>query len=305
MQTLEIAGSNRHLAKERGFIAVRAGNEALGRIPFDDLACVLVSGHGVTYSNDLLAALAERAIPVVLCGSNMQPLSVLWPLSSHHLSGQRIKAQADAGLPVRKRLWQALVQSKILLQACNAELHDAKGGHLRALAKSVKSGDPDNVEAEAARLYFKVCFGPDFTRDRDASGVNSQLNYGYTVLRAATARAVMLSGLHPAFGLHHCNARNSMPLVDDLMEPFRPVVDMLALRLRQAGVGAVDKKAKSLLSALPNVEMLLRKKVGTVSSCLTALATSLVDVFSGARRQLVLPSELLPLGETPPPPWPS
>ncbi|OLN24896.1 CRISPR-associated protein Cas1 [Desulfovibrio sp. DV] len=266
---------------------------------------MLVSGHGVTYSNDLLAALAERAVPVVLCGSNMQPLSVLWPLSSHHLSGQRIKAQAEAGLPLRKRLWQSLVQVKILLQASNAELHEAKGGHLRALAKSVKSGDPDNVEAEAARLYFKTCFGPDFRRDRDAPGINAQLNYGYTVLRAATARAVMLAGLHPAFGLHHCNARNSMPLVDDLMEPFRPVVDMLALRLQRSEIESVDKKAKCLLSALPNVDMPLRKKTGTVSSCLAALASSLADVLMGERRQLLLPSALIPLGDTPPPPWPS
>jgi len=305
MQTLEIAGSNRHLSKERGFIAVRSGKEKLGQIPLDDLVCVLIVGHGVTYSNDLLSALAERAVPVVLCGSNMRPLSVLWPLSSHHLSGQRIKAQAELGLPLRKRLWQSLVQAKILLQACNAELHEAKGGHLRALAKSVRSGDPDNVEAEAARLYFRTCFGPDFKRDRDATGINAQLNYGYTVLRAATARAVMLAGLHPAFGLHHHNARNSMPLVDDLMEPFRPVVDMLALRLQRTGIESVDKKAKCLLSALPNIDVPLRKKTGTVSSSLTALTASLADVLIGARRQLVLPSEMIFLGETLPAPWPS
>ncbi len=305
MQTLEIAGSNRHLSKERGFIAVNTKKEPLGKIPLDDLACVLVSGHGVTYSNDLLAALAERAIPVVLCGSNMQPLAVLWPLRSHHLSGQRIKAQADISVPLRKRLWQALVQAKILLQACNAEQHEAKAGHLRALAKAVRSGDPDNLEAEAARIYFKVCFGAKFKRDRNAPGVNAQLNYGYTVLRAATARAVMLAGLHPAFGLHHCNARNSMPLVDDVMEPFRPVVDMLVLRLQRNGNDAVDKQAKSLLSALPNVDMPLRKKTGTVSSCLSALTASLAEVFTGDGRRLVLPDGLIPLGETTPLPWPS
>ncbi len=305
MQTLEIAGSNRHLAKERGFIAVSSGREPLGKIPFDDVGCVLVSGHGLTYSNDLLAALAERAIPVVLCGRNMQPLSILWPLSCHHLSGQRIKAQAEAALPLRKRLWQSLVRAKILLQACNAEMHEGKGGHLRALAKSVRSGDPDNVEAESAKLYFKVCFGGDFKRDRSAPGVNAQLNYGYTVLRAATARAVMLAGLHPAFGLHHHNARNSMPLVDDLMEPFRPIVDMLVLRLQRSNNDSVDKHAKSLLSALPNVDMPLRNKTSTVSSCLLTLTSSLADVFLGERRQIVLPSGLVALGETPPPPWPS
>lgn len=305
MQTLEIAGSNRHLAKDRGFLAVVSGKELLGKVPLDDLACVLISGHGITYSNDLLAALAERAVPLVLCGKNMLPLSVLWPLASHHLHGRRIQAQAAAGVPLRKRLWQAVVMSKIRNQALNLEMHGVRAGHLKALSESVKSGDPKNVEAVAARQYFPAFFGTSFKRDRDAEGVNAQLNYGYTVLRAATARAVMLSGLHPAFGLHHKNARDSMPLVDDLMEPFRPVVDMLVLRLQREGNSEVDKDAKKLLTALPNVDMPLRGENSTVSGCLRALAASLAEVFTGDRRVLLFPDGLIPLGSEMPEPWPS
>jgi CRISPR-associated protein Cas1 len=305
MQTLEIAGSDRHLAKERGFLSVRCSGKTIGRIALDDLSCVLVSGHGVTYSNDLLAALAERAVPMVLCGRNMLPLAVLLPVCGHHLSGRRIQAQASSGLPLRKRAWQAVVKAKVLNQACNVEIHGGSAGHLKALAESVKSGDPENVEATAARQYFPACFGPGFKRDRDAGGINAQLNYGYTVLRAATARAVMLAGLHPAFGLHHKNARDSMPLVDDLMEPFRPVVDMLVLRLAREGLPGLEKDSRKLLTALPNVDMPLKGEISTVSGCLQALAVSLAGVFTGERRQILLPDGLLPLGERMPPPWPS
>ena len=277
----------------------------MGSVALDDLACLLVCGHGVTYSNDLLAALSERAVPVVLCGRNMAPLAVLWPLSAHHLSGGRIQAQAAATRPLKERMWGEIVRAKVLFQARNLENHGIKAGHLTALARSVAPGDERNVEAEAAHVYFGRCFGPGFRRDRTQDGVNALLNYGYTVLRAATARAVMLSGLHPALGIHHRSARNSMPLVDDLMEPFRPVADMLVMRLAGEGMVSLEKEAKRLLSALPNVDMPLAGQTSTVSGCLKALSASVADVFTGERDALTLPDDLLPLGDILPTPWPS
>lgn len=304
-QAVEIAGNGRHLCKERGFLAVYDGEERMGRIALDDLSVVLVAGHGVTYSNDLLAALAERCVPLVLCGRAMRPLALVWSMEGHHLLGERVRAQAVAGLPLRKRLWQSLVQAKIRHQAQHAALRGQPSGHLEQLARSVRSGDPDNAEAAAAKRYWPLCFGSGFRRDRDQPGVNTLLNYGYTVLRAAMARAVMLAGLMPVFGLHHKSARDAMPLVDDLMEPFRPVVDMLVLRLVDAGKTELGPRTKEVLASLPNVDMPIRGEMSTVGGCLKTCAASLAEVLVKARGSLVLPDGMEPLGDEVPSPWPS
>ncbi len=296
---LEIAGDKRHLCKERGFLAVYEGGERLGRQPLADLSMVLVCGHGVTWSNDLLVALAEACVPVVLCGRNMMPAALLWALHGNHLCGERIRMQSASSLPLRKRMWQAVVKSKIDMQAQLVEHLGGTAGHLRKLGESVRSGDTENAEATAARLYWSLCFGPSFRRDRDAPGTNAMLNYGYTVLRAAVARAVMLSGLHPAFGLFHCNARNSLPLVDDLMEPFRPVVDMLVLQLVAQGEEEVTTSVKQRLAMLPTIDMRMRGQTRPVGQCTRAVAESLVAVLAGERKGLSLPDRLLPLEPAP------
>jgi len=304
-QAVEIAGNDRHLCKEFGFLAVYKGKERLGRVPLDDVNVVLMAGHGISYSNNLLEALAERCIPVVICGRAMRPLAVVWSLEGNRLVSERMQAQATAGMPMRKRLWQALVQAKIRNQAWHAALRGHSHGHLLQLADSVRSGDSANVEAAAARRYWTLCFGSEFRRDRDQPGINALLNYGYTVLRAATARAVMLAGLHPVFGLHHKNARNSMPLVDDLMEPFRPVVDMLVLGLADVERLDLTPDTKKVLAALPNVDMPLRGEVSTVGNCLKACAASLAEVLLRGRGTLLLPDGLISLGEKVPSAWPS
>lgn len=224
---VEISGNDRHLCKDRGFMSILFKGERLGRLPLDDLDMVLLAGHGASLSANLLEALAERCVPVIVCGAAMRPVSITLPVEGRHLQSRRMALQARAGGPLQKRLWQALVSAKICMQAQHLELQGKPGGHMRALAKSVRPGDPGNVEGNAAALYWAACLGPNFRRRRDEPGVNALLNYAYAVLRASTARALMLSGLHPAFGVFHHNARNSMPLVDDVMEPFRPVADML------------------------------------------------------------------------------
>lgn len=228
-KTVEIAGDNRYLCKELGFLSVLCKGELLGRLPLDDLGAVLAVGHGLTWSNDLLVALAERCVPVILCGKAMRPVALLWSLEGHHLQAGRIRQQAKAPAPVNKRIWQALIQAKIRGQAQVAALRGLSTDQLLAFERRVGSGDSGNMEGIAARHYWQLCFGPDFRRDPDLPGVNAMLNYGYAILRAATARAVMLAGLHPAFGVHHKNAKNPTPLVDDLMEVLRPAVDALVL----------------------------------------------------------------------------
>ena len=202
---VEIAEDGRHLSLLRGFLRVQAKGEELGRVPLDDVVAVLAHAHGLTYSNNLLVALADRGVPFVVSGDNHQPVAILWPVSGHHQQTARMLAQVDAGRPLRKRLWQALVQAKVIHQGAVLEAVGQPHGAFDRLAATVRSGDPENVEAQAARRYWPLLMGDDFRRDRAADGVNALLNYGYGILRAATARAVMAVGLHPSLGIHHHN----------------------------------------------------------------------------------------------------
>ncbi|NIA13199.1 MAG: type II CRISPR-associated endonuclease Cas1, partial [Nitrospiraceae bacterium] len=221
-----------------------------------------------------------------------KPASVLWPVESHRLQSVRIRAQAAMSAPLRKRLWQQLVRAKIQNQAEALRLCTGLSSpRLERLAGAVRSGDPSNVEGEAARIYWRLLFGADFRRDRSRSGVNALLNYGYTVLRSGVARAVMLAGLHPAFNIHHCNQRDTMPLVDDLIEPFRPVTDLLvhALAAEADGAPALTPEAKERLAGLTTVDMTYEGMASPVSECLLRTARSLADVCEGRKRKLLLP----------------
>src|SRR5262249_34865000 len=163
--------------------------------------------------------------PLVISAANHNPIAFLWPLDAHHEQAGRMDAQLDASLPLKKRLWSQLVKAKLQQQAAVLEACGDSPALIAALIPKVRVGDPDNIEAQAARRYWSRVMGEEFTRDQDGDGINALLNYAYTILRSATARAVLAAGLHPSIGLHHSNRQNAMRLVDDLMEPFRPVMD--------------------------------------------------------------------------------
>jgi CRISPR-associated protein Cas1 len=292
---VEIAEDGRHLSVHRGFMVVEAERQELGRVPLDDVGCLLVNAHGVTYTNNLLLALAERGAGVVLCGANHSPVAWVWPLVGHHAQAARMRAQLEAGRPLCKRLWRTIVQAKIDQQRSVLEALGRRSEGFRLLARQVKSGDPENVEAQAARRYWPLLFGSDFRRDRSHPGINSLLNYGYTVLRSATARAVVAAGLHPSLGLHHRNRVNDMCLVDDLMEPFRPVVDLMTARLVADGTEAVTSEAKRSLAGLASADMRTDQGVTPLFTCLERLATSLGQSYESGEPALALPLAPLPL----------
>ena len=294
-RVVEIAEDGRHLAKSRGFLTVSAGGEELGRVALDDVAAVVASAHGITYSNNLLVALAERGAPVVLCGANHRPAAFLWSADSHYEQAGRISDQAAASKPLKKRLWAQLVSAKIDSQAATLRVVRARDGGFQLLARKVRSGDPDNVEAQAARRYWPLLFGADFRRDRSAEGINSMLNYVYTVLRAGTARAVMAAGLHPSLGLAHRQRGNAFGLADDLMEPFRPVADLLVHDLVREGAKGVDKDMKAELARVLITDMSTADGVSPVGVCLQRLAVSLARCYAGDAKMLDLPRRTLPL----------
>lgn len=249
-RVIEIAEEGRHLAKERGFLVVHQGGAEAGRVPLDDLMAVMATARGTTVSVALLAALADRGVPFVVPGGNFAPAALLWPVEGHHAVSRRMSAQIDYTRTLGKRLWQQIVAAKIMRQGWALRRAGAPSGAFARLARLVKPGDPENLEAQAARRYWPLLLGSGFRRDQSAPGTNALLNYGYAVLRAGTARAICASGLHPGLGVFHRNPQNPMPLVDDLMEPFRPAVDDAVREMLAEGIADVTTEAKRRLVGL-------------------------------------------------------
>ncbi|MDD9909556.1 MAG: type II CRISPR-associated endonuclease Cas1 [Ahrensia sp.] len=252
---VDISTDGLHLAVARGFLTVSEGREERGRIALDDIGAVIAHAHGLTWSNNLFVQLSKRDVPVVLCATNHAPVTCLWPLEGHHRQSVRMRAQAMAPKPVKKQIWRRIVSSKIAMQAAVLRSAGEQGDGLDAIARRVRSGDPDNLEAQAARRYWPALMGAAFRRDRDGNGPNALLNYGYTVLRAIVSRAICAAGLHPTFGIHHANQNNAFPLADDLMEPYRPLVDRMVLTLIETGIEDVTSEAKAALAGLSALDI--------------------------------------------------
>ncbi len=289
---VDIAEDKRHLSLERGFMVIAAAGEQgpeLGRLPLDDLAAVILTGRGITHSSNLLAALAQAGIPLVICGSNLSPVGVLWSSEGHHAQAGRMDAQLAATRPLNKRLWQQVVKAKLQMQAAALSALGKPAASVAALVKRVRSGDPDNLEAQAAQHYWKLLFGPAFRRDREAPGLNALLNYGYAVLRAACARAIMGAGLHPSLGIHHANAQNAFRLADDLMEPFRPLIDLRVHALAMQGHLVVDRRTKPLLAQVMYLDLPGPAGRSPTMAAIVRLATALAQTYLGERSELELP----------------
>jgi CRISPR-associated protein Cas1 len=295
---VEIADDRRHLNVLRGFLIVsdtaKDGGE-LGRIPLDDICAVIANAHGISYTNNLLVALAERCAPFVLCSANHNAAGMLIPVDGNYQQAKRFDAQIAAGRPIHKQAWAAIVKTKLQQQAAVLETLGIKALPISALICRVRSGDPDNIEAQAARCYWNLLFGEKFRRDREAEGVNALLNYGYTVLRAATARAVVAAGLHPTLGIHHSNEGNAMRLVDDLMEPFRPMIDLRVWQLVQQGRESVTPESKRELVKVLYADMHTTIGATPLNVCVQRLATSLAQLYLGECERLDLPLPGLPM----------
>lgn len=286
---VEIAEDGRYLSVDRGFLVVSAEGRELGRVPLDDIGALIANAHGLTYSNNALLELTRRGAPVVLCGPHHRPEAFLWPVDGHHVQALRMRQQLAAPAPLTKRLWQGIVQAKIRMQGAILDAVGQPAGAFDVLARGVRSGDPDNVEAQAARRYWPLLMGPDFRRDREAPGVNGMLNYGYAILRAATARAVLGSGLHPSLGLHHHNRNNPMCLVDDLMEPFRPFVDLAVRRRVSSGTEALDRDGKRALVAVTAQDLATTAGMTPLATCVERLAQSVAASMEAGAPQLEMP----------------
>ncbi len=286
---VDIATDGRHLSTYRGFLLVEEDGEEMGRVALDDIHAVIVHAHGVTWSGNLVARLAERGAPIVFCGTNHCPIAVTLPLEGHHAQNARMQAQWSASRPLEKQLWRRIVQAKIAMQG---SLLDARGAPGAAgfplIARRVKSGDPDNIEAQAARRYWPALMGKAFRRDRASAGANALLNYGYTVMRATCARSIVAAGLHPTIGIQHSNRGNAFALADDLVEPFRPLVDALVAAMIAEEIETLDPPLKRRFARLIAFDLRIAGEVSPVSVAAQRLAQSLTRAFETGRAELAL-----------------
>ena len=233
-RTLEISQQPAHLCVRHRQLQLKRDGQVVGSTPCEDVGMVMVDHPQTTYTHQALTSLAENNAAVVFCGRDHLPTAIMLPIAKHGEVVWRLADQIAASLPLKKRLWQQLVIAKIHAQASNLSPDTPGFRRLSVLAKQVRSGDPSNLEAQAAKVYWRYWLeessvpngsrGP-FARDPDGDGVNACLNYGYAVLRAALGRAIVGAGLQPSLGVFHQNRSNAFCLADDLIEPFRPLVD--------------------------------------------------------------------------------
>ncbi len=298
---LEISSEPYHVSVRLEQLTLRAGpadGPPAASVPCEDIGVVIVDNPAVTYSHYALVKLAESGAAVVLCGANHQPAALVLAMPDHSEVAWRVRDQVDAPMPVQKRLWQQIIRAKINNQAAGIPSEHPAHCRLQAMAERVRSGDPDNFEAQAARIYWDAWrVDPTFHREPGATDpVNSLLNYGYAVLRAGVARAIVAAGLAPALGLHHRHRANAFCLADDLMEPMRPWVDAIAMARVQAGHPMIDRDAKAALIGVLNRTVKIEDTTGPLMVGLHRTCASLVRCLRREETRLLIPT-LLPAEE--------
>lgn len=291
MSIIEISELGCHLARYRGFLTLSIKAEEIRRIPLDQITSIITKAHGITYTHSLLITLGEYKIPLLLVDKSFKPVSLLLPIESHHKQSEIIKAQTVhyCKVDLNNQLWQKIVINKIQQQAQTLKSVGQDPDKLLAIAKTINRGDSRNGEAQAARLYFKILFGDDFLREKSGHTPNELLNYGYTIMRSAIARYVCSAGLIPALGIHHCNQYNAFCLVDDLIEPYRAVVDLAVYQLLMVGEHELDSHTKKVLVGLLQVSLKVGERWETVEESMKILSLSLNQSYRKSKSQLKLP----------------
>lgn len=269
--------------------------ESVRTIPIEDIGVVVLDNKEITITEGVLAALLENTVALITCNDRRMPVGMLLPLQGNTVQNERFRNQLDASQPLLKQLWQQTIKAKIENQAELLSRVTLKSvGCMLAWAKDVKSGDSDNLEARAAVYYWKNIFkdNPDFIRDKDGSYPNNLLNYGYAILRAVVARALVVSGLLPVMGIHHHNKYNAYCLADDIMEPYRPMVDSLVLDIMEQTepVENLTKELKAKLLSIPVIDVKIGGNHSPLMVAVSQTTASLAKCFSGEIRKISYPS---------------
>lgn len=270
-------------------IKMKDNPDFIRTIPIEDIGFVLLENQQINITMPLLNALADNNVGVIVCTDKMMPNAMLLNLDSNSIQGERYRDQFNATEPLKKNLWKQTVEAKIRNQAALLDKLGKDGSQLKPYWQNVKSGDADNREGIAAKIYWDTLFGEHFLRSRVGDSPNEMLNFGYTVLRAAVARSLMGSGLFPAFGIYHRNRYNSFPLADDIMEPYRPFVDEIVFDLYANGERELNKEVKAEILKLLYVDTVFEKITRPLDVGLSVTTSSLAKCFKGEQKKVLYP----------------
>ena len=271
--------------------------DAVKRIPVEDIGVVVLDHKRITITQGALGTLLHNNVAIISCDEHRMPSGLMLPLAGNTTQSERFTHQVEASLPLKKQLWQQTIQAKIANQcAVLRTLRTVQCGNMEAWTKQVKSGDADNLEARAAAYYWKNLFGhiSHFHRDREGVPPNNLLNYGYAILRAVVARALVGSGLLPTLGIHHHNRYNAYCLADDIMEPYRPYVDSLVAEIVASGIdiSTLTTEIKSKLLSIPVIDVVINGRRSPLMIGVATTTASLYKCYSGELRKIAYPSML-------------
>lgn len=278
-----------NLKNNQLIIRTKEAPDAVKSVPIEDIGCLVIEEQQSSITIPLLNALSDNNVAVIFCNEAKMPNSMLLNLDSNRTQSECYKNQLSASEPLKKNLWKQIIEYKIRNQAALLDKIGKDGSKLKHLYTNVKSGDADNREGIAAKIYWNELFGNDFIRHRDGSPPNSLLNYGYTILRAAVARALMGSGLYPAFGIFHRNRYNAFPLADDIMEPYRPYIDEIVCRLYTNGNCQLNKENKAELLRILFIDTHFSTVTRPLDIALTITSASLAKCYGGTQKRISYP----------------
>ncbi len=263
-------------------------------IPIEDIGVVVLDNKRITITTGAMEALLENNAAVITCDSRSMPTGLMLPLYGNTLQNERFRDQLDASLPLRKQLWQQTIKQKIANQEVVLRTHtDAETRCMKAWVEEVRSDDADNLETRAAAYYWRKLFPdiPNFVRGRDGEPPNNLLNYGYAILRGVIARSLVSSGLLPTLGIHHHNRYNAYCLADDIMEPYRPYVDELVIKIihKRGNYMELTKELKAELLVIPVLDVIIDGKRSPLMIAASQTTASLYKCFSGELRKISYP----------------
>ncbi len=288
-------GNPAYISKRDMQLVIKLLNENEERtIPIEDIGVVVLDNQQITISHGALMELTRNNAAVITCNETHHPTGLLMPLDGHSEQSERFRAQIDASAPLKKQLWQQTIEAKIYNQHAVLNKLGVHTDNMLYWSKNVKSGDTENHEGRAAAYYWANIFPPemDFRRERNGEPPNNLLNYGYAILRAIVARALVSSGLLPTLGIHHRNKYNAYCLADDIMEPYRPYVDKVVLEIIQSGDDitelTTDLKRKMLI--IPKLDVHLDGETSPLLVGMSRTTASLARCFEGQSRKIIYPT---------------
>jgi len=274
-------------------LLIDKNNETVGTIPIEDLGVLVLENSQIVITQAVIIACQKNNTIIVFCDERHLPYSVALPVTeANTLHNKILRQQIEISKPVKKQVWKQVVIHKIKQQSATLYKAGKNTLHLERLANKVKSGDPENIEAQAAKKYWNLLFGNEFRRNIDASGINALLNYGYAIIRAMVARSIVGSGLHPSLGIFHQNQYNGLCLADDLMEPFRPWVDWLVfdwVKHKNPNSLQIDRETKELFLGLPSESVQYNNKRMPFMVACHYLIADFKNVFTDSRYKLSYP----------------